>query len=156
MGVSQSLLAKVNAVGSSVFHLRLAINKAVPAGTRKLTAKAGVLTAWLGLVVAATSWAAVAQEPFDGNWLVRVNGAVGECRVAYSLAFQVTDGEVVYVGKNRASANGRVKRHGELAVQIVGAGDEVLAIGKLKGSGGAGQWTNAAAGCGGTWTAEKK
>jgi hypothetical protein len=120
-----------------------------------LIAKARVLAVSVSVVVAMSS-PALAQGPFDGNWLVRVIGAVGDCRLAYSLAFQVTDGEVVYVGKNRASANGRVKNHGELEVQIVGGGDEVLATGKLKGAGGAGKWANAAAGCGGTWTAEKK
>ena len=42
----------------------------------------------------------VAAKPgaFDGNWMVRVTGEEGECRVAYSLAFQLIDGRVVYVG----------------------------------------------------------
>ena len=117
----------------------------------------GLFAAWLGLcLVASIAPAGSAQAPFDGNWLVRVRGAVGECRVAYALAFQVVDGRVVYVGKNRASADGRVKSDGELSVQIVTGSDEVRAKGMLSGAGGAGEWTNPAAGCGGTWAAEKK
>ena len=72
------------------------------------------------------------------------------------LAFQIVYGRIVYIGKNRASANGRVKTAGELSVQIVTATDQVRAEGRLIGVGGAGEWTNPTAGCGGTWTAEKK
>ena len=99
----------------------------------------------------------VAAKPgaFDGNWMVRVTGEEGECRVAYSLAFQLIDGRVVYVGRNRATAEGTVNPKGKLAVTIENSGDVVQASGTLNDLSGGGVWTSAAAGCGGVWSAIK-
>lgn len=96
-----------------------------------------------------------APGPFDGNWMVRVTGETGECRVAYSLAFEVAAGRVAYVGKNRATAEGTVGTNGQLAITISQGDDVVLASGALNHHAGAGTWTSRDADCGGIWKAQK-
>jgi hypothetical protein len=96
-----------------------------------------------------------AKTSFDGNWLVRVIGDAGECRVAYSLLFHIIDGRITYAGSSRAAAEGTVRANGNVSLRIANAGDELRALGTLAGKMGNGEWTSAADGCGGTWTARK-
>ena len=96
-----------------------------------------------------------AKTSFDGNWLVRVLGDAGQCRVAYSLLFHIIDGRITYAGSSRAAAEGTVLANGNISLRIVNTGDEVRALGTLAGKMGNGEWTSAADGCGGTWTASK-
>lgn len=96
-----------------------------------------------------------AKTSFDANWLVRVRGDAGECRVAYSLLFRVIDGQISYAGHSRAAAEGVVLADGNINLRIVNARDEVRALGKLAGHIGNGKWTSVADNCGGTWRAER-
>lgn len=116
------------------------------------------LRLWIMLILAivgAGGNAAAKPSAFDGNWMVRVTGDAGECRVAYSLAFQLVEGRVVYVGRNRVTATGTISAKGKLDITIESFDDMVEAFGTLNDLSGEGVWTSPSAQCGGVWKATR-
>ena len=104
-----------------------------------------------GLVIAAAVCPQVrAAEAFDGRWSVLIVPTSGECVARRTVPIQVSNGRIIYDGKFRSQASGKVGRKGSINVRFTHKGDVVDAQGALTRGSGRGSWASPTKKCSGT------
>jgi hypothetical protein len=116
---------------------------------------------WLGLAVAAASFAAPAAQAqtkrFDGTWSVEVITEQGACDRAYRYSVIVENGRARYGGPENFNVNGQVQQNGTVAATISRGQDSAQVRGRLSGNRGTGTWsTSGGRTCSGNWNADKR
>ena len=97
---------------------------------------------------------AEAASPYDGSWSVALVAENGNCR-ASTVAIEVADGKVRYVGAFAAVAEGAVRPDGVLSVTFSHKAATISARGSVDETFGFGSWSSPTQSCDGTWTARK-
>ncbi|MBN9006405.1 MAG: hypothetical protein J0H40_13455 [Rhizobiales bacterium] len=94
---------------------------------------------------------ALARNPYDGLWNVKIMTRTGSCDAVAQYPLTVTDGKVSAAG---AEVTGSVGQQGYVKVSIRGA----YANGQLSGNAGSGKWNGASGGipCSGRWEASRQ
>ena len=110
--------------------------------------------------LAAGGAAAAPARSYNGQWTVQFSSeSGGVCGSDSSYTVSIQDGSVSYVrgpGDPAAQVSGQVFQDGTLALNVQRSIATGMAMGRLKGQTGAGQWQVASLGCSGTWRARRR
>ena len=111
----------------------------------------------VGFAALLSGRAALAANPFDGNWSVQVVTEKGDCDRAYRYPIVVENGRARYGGPEAFNVSGAISPKGAVRVAITRGQDRADASGSVEGKWGSGSWrTSGSRSCSGSWNAEKR
>jgi len=130
--------------------------------TRNLTMRmrSVILTVLAAIPLGLSLWtvtAAMARQPFDGNWSVLIVTDGGDCDRAYRYALHIVNGRITY-GDTAFNVSGHVDPSGHVHVSVGAGGQRATGTGQISGNSGQGQWTghSSTSACTGHWEAERR
>jgi hypothetical protein len=100
--------------------------------------------------------AAAASKPFDGDWSIFIYGTPGKCRFGYRLPLTISDGNVLYKGRQVHPTVITVSSRGAVQIHLSDGRNIVTGTGALGTRRGSGKWTAPRFHCTGYWHARKR